>query len=68
MTKTIRMHEINTAAEKKFGPKLRELKATVRMLSDRLRAVESAVNTVPVPMNSKKLEAGSTLNKDKSSY
>ena len=64
MTKTIRMHQIQAAAEKLFGPKLSELNKKVGGLADRVRMLERNRGVIPIA-EAETVEKGAVLKKKK---
>ena len=49
--KTVRAHEVQAQADKRFGPKLKKLEGAVKALADRIRELERKVGSVPVAPN-----------------
>ena len=64
MTKTIRAHQVQAAAEKLFGPKLVKLSSKVDKLAERLARIERNRGAVAV-QEANVIEEGAVLNKKK---
>lgn len=64
MTKTIRMHQVQAAAEKLFGPKLAKLNSKVDSLASRVSILERNRGAVPIA-EAEIVEEGAVLKKKK---
>lgn len=64
MTKTIRAHQVQAAADKMFGSKLAKLKQEINGLTSRLRTLENKVGVLPIE-DATIIEEGAVLNKKK---